>query len=70
VAGHAKIGAGARIGAQSGVFGDVPEGADFLGHPARPRRDTLRTIALTRRLPDLVARIEELEERLRRLEGE
>lgn len=66
--GHIEIGAGARIGAQSGVFGDVPPGVDWLGHPARPRREALRAIAAAHRVPDLLERIGGLERRLAELE--
>lgn len=48
--GHLRVGAKARIGAQSGVMNDVPEGADVLGSPAWPVRQTWRAIAQLRRL--------------------
>ncbi len=70
IPGHVTIGAGARIGAQAGVFGDVPPGEDWTGYPARPRRESLRTLAEVQRLPKLVERVRELEERLGRLEEE
>jgi UDP-3-O-[3-hydroxymyristoyl] glucosamine N-acyltransferase len=50
IAGHLRIGRGARIGAQAGVMGDVPAGVDYLGSPAMPARETLRQIAVLRRL--------------------
>ncbi|MBK7643391.1 MAG: UDP-3-O-(3-hydroxymyristoyl)glucosamine N-acyltransferase [Planctomycetes bacterium] len=68
IAGHATIGAGARIGAQAGVFGDVPPGEDWAGYPARPRRESLRSLAEVQRLPKLVERVRALEERLHRIE--
>lgn len=70
IPGHVTIGAGARVGAQAGVFGDVPAGQDWSGYPARPRRESLRSLAEVHRLPKLVERVRELEERLRRLEEE
>ncbi len=48
--GHLRIGRGARIGAQAGVMADVPAGADVVGSPAQPVRETFRQIALLRRL--------------------
>jgi len=48
--GHLRIGAGARIGAQAGLIGDVPAGADYLGSPAMPIRETWRAIAALKRL--------------------
>jgi UDP-3-O-[3-hydroxymyristoyl] glucosamine N-acyltransferase len=68
IAGHATIGAGARIGAQAGVFGDVPPGEDWAGYPARPRRESLRSLAEVQRLPKFVERVRALEQRLDRLE--
>jgi UDP-3-O-[3-hydroxymyristoyl] glucosamine N-acyltransferase len=68
VNGHIEIGDGARLAAQAGVFGDVPPGADYLGWPARPRGDALRTLALTQRLPQLVERLRALEQKLAEIE--
>jgi UDP-3-O-[3-hydroxymyristoyl] glucosamine N-acyltransferase len=48
--GHLRIGAGARIGAQAGLIGDVPAGADYLGSPAMPVRETWRAIVALKRL--------------------
>jgi UDP-3-O-[3-hydroxymyristoyl] glucosamine N-acyltransferase len=48
--GHLRIGRGARIGAQAGVMADVPAGADVVGSPAQPVKETFRQIALLRRL--------------------
>ncbi len=62
--GHIEIGERARIGAQAGVFGDVPAGADVIGWPARPRIAALRQTALVERLPEIYARLRELEEKL------
>ena len=70
ISGHAKIGAGARIGGGSGVFGDLPAGGEYMGWPARPRRETLRRIAMTNRVPKMMERIEKLERRLAELEGD
>jgi len=68
VQGHVTIGAGARIGGQVGVFGDVPPGEEWTGYPARPHRDSLRSLVEVQRLPKLVDRVRELERRLKSLE--
>jgi UDP-3-O-[3-hydroxymyristoyl] glucosamine N-acyltransferase len=68
VQGHVTIGAGARIGGQAGVFGDVPPGEEWTGYPARPHRDSLRSLAEVQRLPKLVERVRALEQGLKRLE--
>jgi UDP-3-O-[3-hydroxymyristoyl] glucosamine N-acyltransferase len=63
VGGHIAVGAGARLAGQSGAIGDVPPGADWLGMPARDRRETLRGLARIARLGELEARLRALERR-------
>jgi UDP-3-O-[3-hydroxymyristoyl] glucosamine N-acyltransferase len=63
IPGHLSIGDGATIAAQAGVFGDVPAGAVYSGYPARPHREALRAQAGLSRLPQLVKRVEALEQR-------
>lgn len=46
VADALRVGAGARIGAKSGVMGDVPPGETWIGFPARPAREWMRGMAL------------------------
>jgi UDP-3-O-[3-hydroxymyristoyl] glucosamine N-acyltransferase len=50
LAGHLRIGRGARIGAQAGVMADVPAGTDVVGSPAQPVRAFFREVAALRRL--------------------
>lgn len=64
VAGHLTIGDGAIIGAQAGVAQDVPPGAVMLGAPAEPHMKFKRTVAAMQRLPELLARVRELEKQL------
>lgn len=47
---HTTIGAGATVGAGSGVTCDVPAGKVVLGYPAIAAKDTLRQWALLKRL--------------------
>jgi UDP-3-O-[3-hydroxymyristoyl] glucosamine N-acyltransferase len=68
IAGHVVIGDGARLGAQSGVSVDIPAGQDWMGSPAHPRGETLRSWTLLPRLPELHQRVRELEKKLARLE--
>ena len=62
--GHIEIGAGATIAGQAGVFGDVPAGETWSGYPARPHREALRAQAGLFRLPDVLARLKKLENRM------
>jgi UDP-3-O-[3-hydroxymyristoyl] glucosamine N-acyltransferase len=48
--GHIRIGAGAQIGAQSGVASDVPRGERWGGYPAKPMSSWAREVALLKRL--------------------
>ncbi len=57
---HLTIADGARIAAKSAVFGDIPAGASFSGHPARPHRQFLRAQAALYRLAPLIADLEKL----------
>ena len=67
LAGHLQIGDRAVITAQSGLNKDVPAGAVVSGHHALPTRESLKLEALTRRLPELFARLKEVEDKLKSL---
>jgi UDP-3-O-[3-hydroxymyristoyl] glucosamine N-acyltransferase len=70
ISGHIEIGDDAEVGAQAGVIGNVEPGERVSGYPARPHSEQLRTIAASRRLPELLRKIERLERRLAALERE
>ena len=57
---HLVIGDRARIAAKSAIFGDVPAGTSFSGHPARPHRQFLRAQAAMYRLAPIVDELERL----------
>jgi UDP-3-O-[3-hydroxymyristoyl] glucosamine N-acyltransferase len=57
---HLVIADRARIAAKSAIFGDVPAGASFSGHPARPHRQFLRAQAAMYRLAPIVDELERL----------
>ncbi len=69
VTGHNTVGAGARVGGGSIVWSDIEPGAVYLGSPARPKDEFIKTAALARRLPKLIERVGLLESRLQELEG-
>ncbi len=66
IAGHLKIGDQAVIAAQSGVMHDVPEKGRWLGAPAQPDRQAKRQMIAIQQLPDLIRRVRELEDWMRR----
>ncbi len=49
IAGHLRIGAGSRIGGQSGVMADVPARSEIVGAPAQPVKAFFKEIAMIRR---------------------
>ncbi|HEY7634854.1 MAG TPA: UDP-3-O-(3-hydroxymyristoyl)glucosamine N-acyltransferase [Gemmatimonadales bacterium] len=57
---HLVLGSGVRVGAKSAVFGDIPSGATFSGHPARPHRQFLRAQAALYRLAPIIDQVEQL----------
>jgi UDP-3-O-[3-hydroxymyristoyl] glucosamine N-acyltransferase len=70
LAGHLKVGDGAVVGAQAGVTKDVPPKSFVSGYPAMDHRKASRMHAHMMRLPDLKARVKELEAQLNALRNE
>ena len=64
VAGHLKIGNQVTIGGQSGVMSDIPDGAKWLGSPAKPDREMKRIFIAMQRLPDLLKKVSAWEKKL------
>ncbi|NMB24752.1 MAG: UDP-3-O-(3-hydroxymyristoyl)glucosamine N-acyltransferase [Firmicutes bacterium] len=67
VAGHLTVGDGSVVAARGLVAGDLPPGSFVSGFPARPHKENMRMIAMQRRIPELMDRIKELEEQVKRL---
>lgn len=64
VADKVEIGDGALVGPMSGLSKDVKPGEQVMGqHPAKPRREWWKLLALFERLPDLYDRVKKLESR-------
>ncbi len=68
-AGHLSIGEGAIITARCGVIKDVGPGEKMGGWPAVPQVKFARNQVNLQRIPQLKARIDELEKRIRDLES-
>lgn len=69
VAGHLVIGAGAVVGAQGGVTKSVPPGSYVTGYPATPHKEAAKQHAMVARLPELRARVADLQKRIEALEA-
>jgi UDP-3-O-[3-hydroxymyristoyl] glucosamine N-acyltransferase len=68
VSGHLTVGQGATLAARAGVLNDLPGGKTYMGFPAIPMQEEQRHKVYIRRLPKIVARIQELEAKLADLE--
>lgn len=68
VADHVAIAEGTVVGAQSGVPSDIGPGV-WLGTPAILAKDARRAYPTIARLPELLRRLRELEEKVATLEG-
>ena len=65
ISGHLKVADGTKIGAQSGIPGDVKkENSILLGYPAIDHKIFLRSSIVFRQLPELKTKIEELERKV------
>jgi len=58
-----RLGKGAKVGAKSGISGDLKPGVSVWGTPSRPHQFELKIQALRDRLPELFKRVSDLEER-------
>jgi UDP-3-O-[3-hydroxymyristoyl] glucosamine N-acyltransferase len=68
LADNIQIGAGAMVGAQTGVMKDVPPGEKMLWTPALKRKEALRVMGLTMRLPKMAEQLKQLGKRIEKLE--
>jgi UDP-3-O-[3-hydroxymyristoyl] glucosamine N-acyltransferase len=68
--GHISIGDQSIVAAQSGVFADLPFKSKVSGYPAKPHGQSLKVLALTFKLPELVEKVKSLEIELDLMRGE
>lgn len=64
VVGHIKIGDGVIIAAKAGISKDVPAGETLIGAPAFEKGAYMRSYIIFRKLPDVLKRIQELEQKI------
>lgn len=68
IADHVTIGNRVQIGSKSGIDKNVPDGEIRFGYPALPGLQYHRSFAVFRQLPELSAKVRELEKRLTKVE--
>lgn len=66
--GHVTIGDNCLFAGRAGITADVPSNSVYAGFPARPHKEWLKQEAMQRKIPDLIKRIQQLEEKLKNLE--
>jgi UDP-3-O-[3-hydroxymyristoyl] glucosamine N-acyltransferase len=66
IIGHLTIGSGSQIAAQSGIAKDIPPETKWLGSPARPLMEAKRIEAFLSKYDDILKKLKELEEDIKR----
>ena len=70
IVGHLKLGDGSKIQAQSGVTKNTKPDTALYGSPAIDYNNYIKSYAIFRKLPDVVKRLRQLEEKLLNLAAE
>ena len=70
IVGHIQLGDGSKVNAQSGVSKSIEPGKAVTGSPAYDYTSALRSQAVTRKLPELEKRVNELEAIIKQLLAE
>jgi len=65
---HVKIGPGSTVAGLTLVSANLPPGSFVSGRPARPHREQLKMEAASRKLPEVLERLRELERRIAEIE--
>lgn len=70
IADHSHLGTGSSIGAKAGLFGTVPDGAEYHGYPAGPAKEQYRIVMTMQKLPEMRKQIRGLEDQLEALRSQ
>jgi len=68
IVGHLKIGENSVVYAKTAVTKDMPPGSQLSGIPAQTHKQELRNQAATRKLPEILQELSELQKRVQELE--
>ena len=67
LAGHITVGDNVQLGAQSGVPNSIPSDKRMMGSPAIPAPNFARMVVAQKNLPDLMRRLQQLEQAVAKL---
>ena len=67
IAGHVSVGNHVDMGGQTGILGNVADGRKLLGSPAMDLSTAMRAYTVVPKLPQLLRRLEELEDKINKL---
>ena len=68
IADHVNVGNKVQIGSKTGIDKNVPDGEIRFGYPALPGLQYHRSFAIFRQLPDMAAKLRDIEKRLAQVE--
>lgn len=68
IAGHLNIGDRVQMAGQTGILGSIKSDQTVMGSPAMDARVAMRSYATLRKLPDLLRRLEQLEQELKSIQ--
>jgi UDP-3-O-[3-hydroxymyristoyl] glucosamine N-acyltransferase len=68
ISGHTRIGDNTIVGGKSGVWSSIPDNVHYHGNPAIDTFNYRRQVAVLKKLPELNARVKELEARIQALQ--
>jgi UDP-3-O-[3-hydroxymyristoyl] glucosamine N-acyltransferase len=64
---HSHLGTGCSVGGKAGLFGTVPDGAEYHGCPAGPAKEQYRIVMTMQKLPEMRKQLKQLEAEVRAL---
>ena len=67
---HSHLGTGCSIGAKAGLYGTVPDGADYHGYPAGPAKEQYRIVMTVQKLPEMRKQLRALADEVRELKSQ
>ena len=70
ITGHVEVGDQVIVGAQAGVGKSISKPGVYMGKPARPMREEMKSLAVFARLPKMLGEIKQLRKKVEELESQ